>query len=349
MHHRSLSGNSGTWFACRALDRRKTDTNGVTIDGMVGAVSTFAGLFRTGGSASDGSTMLDVARDVRENPQTVRLRDGRQLGYADCGDPDGDPFVVFHGFPNSRPFGALFDAAGRERGLRVIAPERPGFGVSDPAPDRTVADWADDVADLADALSLDSFPVLGISGGGPYAAACAARLPERIDHGGIACGLAPLESVDLRDRLPFLIAKHAKPLAKLSLWSDGRTARKNPDEYLESTVESTAAADADLWRGEVGRVLLESDYEAVSRHGYGPLADELAVFASDWGFDLDSIDVPVFFWYGQADRIVPLSMGLYYIERIPTAEAHVYPDQGHLSIVYDNETEILDALVDGQR
>ncbi|WP_049898366.1 alpha/beta fold hydrolase [Halococcus agarilyticus] len=316
---------------------------------MVDAAGTIAELFGSDEATPAGATMLDVARDIRANPRTIDCRDGRQLGYADCGDPDGDPLLVFHGFPNSRPFGALFDAAGRERGLRIIAPERPGFGVSDPAPDRAVADWADDVADLADALGLDSFPVLGISGGGPYAAACAARLPERIERAGIACGLAPLDSVAWRDRLPFLIARHAKPLAKLSLWSDGRTARRNPEAYLESTVESTAAADADLWRGEVGQVLLESDYEAVSRHGYGPLADELAVFAGDWGFDLGSIDVPVFLWYGRADRIVPLSMGLYYAERIPTAEAHVYPDQGHLSIVDDNETGILDALVDGQR
>jgi pimeloyl-ACP methyl ester carboxylesterase len=310
---------------------------------MVDVAGTIAELFGSDGSTAGESTMLDVARNIRANPKTVDCRDGRALGYADCGDPDGDPLLIFHGFPNSRVFGALFDAPARERGLRIIAPERPGFGVSDPDPDRSVADWADDVADLADALDLDSFPVLGVSGGGPYAAACAARLP-RVEHAAIACGLAPLESVALRDRLPFLIAKHARPLARLSLWSDGRTARKNPDAYLETTVESTAAADADLWRGGVGQTLLESDYEAVSRHGYGPLADELAVFASDWEFDLDTIDVPVSLWYGKSDQIVPLSMGLHYTERIPTAEAHVYPNQGHLSIVYDNETAILDAL-----
>ncbi len=287
--------------------------------------------------------MCAVAEHIRGNPRTIECRDGRTLGYADCGDPDGDPFLVFHGFPNSRVFGALFDEVGRENGLRIVAPERSGFGVSDPAPNRTVADWADDVADLARALGFDSFPVLGISGGGPYAAACAARL-SCIERAGIACGLAPLESVGFRDRLPFLVAKHARPLATLSLWSDGRTARRTPEKYLESRAETAADADAEYWRDEVGRTLLKATLEASHHHGYGPLAEELAVFARDWEFDLDTIEVPVFLWYGKADRIVPLSMGFHYTERIPTAEAHFYPNQGHLAAIEKNKPAMLDAL-----
>ncbi|EMA46179.1 alpha/beta fold hydrolase [Halococcus saccharolyticus] len=310
---------------------------------MVDVAGTIAGLFGTNGPESDGSAMLDVARDIRANPRTIDCRDGRQLGYADCGDPDGDPLVVFHGFPNSRVFGALFDAPARERGLRILAPERPGLGVSDPLPDRTVADWTEDVADLADALDLGSFPVLGVSGGGPYAAACAACLP-RTERAGIVCGLAPLESVEFGDRLPFLIAEHARPLATLSLWSDGLSVRRNPEEYLASRAETAADVDEEHWKGEIGWTLLESGREATAHHGYGPLANELAVFADDWGFDLDAVDVPTYLWYGKADRIVPVSMGLHYADRIPTAEAHVYPDYGHLSTVEENEAAILDAL-----
>jgi pimeloyl-ACP methyl ester carboxylesterase len=296
------------------------------------------------GSDGEERTMLDVARDIRENPCTIECRDGRALGYADCGDPAGDPLVVFHGFPNSRVFGALFDRVGRERGLRIIAPERPGLGVSDPKPDRTVADWADDVADLADALALDSFPVLGVSGGGPYAAACAAEL-SHVERAAIVCGLAPLESVGFGDRLPFLFAEHARPLATLSLWSDGRAARKNPEQYLASRAEASADVDEKHWRGEMGQVLLESGREAVSRHGYGPLTTDLAVPTREWGFDLAAIDTPTSLWYGKADHIVPLSMGFHYAERIPTAETHIYPNQGHLSVVERNEGQILDSLV----
>jgi pimeloyl-ACP methyl ester carboxylesterase len=255
--------------------------------------------------------------------------------------------MVFHGFPNSRVFGALYDRAGRERGLRVIAPERPGIGVSDPLPNRTVADWPADVADLADALDLDSFPVLGVSGGGPYAAACAADLP-RVERAAIVCGLAPLESVGLGDRLPFVLAEHVRPLATLSLWADGRRARKDPEGYLAERAAEAAGVDAERWRGELGHTLLESGREAVSRHGYGPLVTDLAVPARKWGVDLEAIDVPTFLWYGKRDHIVPLSMGFHYAERIPTAETHIYPNQGHLSAIDENEPAILDALAGGR-
>ena len=289
--------------------------------------------------------MLDVAREIRTNPRTVECRDGRALGYADCGDPAGDPLLVFHGFPNSRVFGALFDRTGRERGLRIIAPERPGLGVSDPKPDRTVADWSADVADLATALDLDSFPVLGVSGGGPYAAACAADC-SNVERAAIVCGLAPLESVGLGDRLPFLLAEHARPLAMLSLWADGRRARKSPEEYLAARAAASATMDEKRWRGEIGQVLLESGLEATAHHGYGPLTTDLAVPAREWGIDLAAIDVPVSLWYGKSDHIVPLSMGTHYTEAIPTAESHVYPNQGHLSVVDENEERILDSLTD---
>ncbi|EMA42274.1 hypothetical protein C448_11076 [Halococcus morrhuae DSM 1307] len=288
-------------------------------------------------------TMVDVAREIRDTPHTIDCRDGRVLGYADCGDPAGDPVVVFHGFPNSRVFGALFDRIGRERGLRIVAPERPGIGLSDPLPERTVADWPADVADLADALGLDSFPVLGVSGGAPYAAACAATLP-RVDRAAIACGLAPLGSVGFGDRLPFLLAEHARPLATLSLWADGRAARRDPEGYLAAQAEETADVDGERWRGEMGRVLLESSLEATAHHGSGLLVTDLAVPAREWGFDLGAIDVPTSLWYGKADRIVPLSMGIHYTEAIPTAEAHIYSGQGHLSTIDENEERIFDTL-----
>ena len=110
----------------------------------------------------------------------LRLSDGRALGYAQYGDPEGRPLFFSHGTPGSRTLAQLFDAGARRDGVRLIAPERPGFGRSDFLPDRTFADWPDDVSELADALGFDRFAVAGSSGGGPYAAACAWKLPERL-------------------------------------------------------------------------------------------------------------------------------------------------------------------------
>jgi pimeloyl-ACP methyl ester carboxylesterase len=295
---------------------------------------------------SDGPPDLPtLCEDVAENPRVVSLPDGRNLGYADCGDPDGDPLVVFHGFPNSRVFGALFDAAGREHGVRILAPERPGLGVSDPDPGRTLLDWPADVTAFLDALDVDRAPMLGVSGGGPYALACAHEIPDRLPRVGVAVGLGPVSSVGLRDRLPFLLARLVPPVVRLQLYRDGRQARTDPEASLAERAEMTAPADGDYWRGEIGRALLESGLEA-RRQGNGPLVTELAIYGRPWGFDPEAIDTPVALWYGRDDRIVPVEMGFHLARAIPTAESHFYPDLGHVSTVERNEDPIVRWLLD---
>jgi len=289
--------------------------------------------------------LLERCREIREHPRTVTLPDGRDLGYAACGDPDGDPLVVFHGFPNSRVFGALFDAAGREHGIRVLAPERPGIGVSDPDPGRTLRDWPADVAAFLDAVDVDRAPVLGVSGGGPYALACAHETPDRTLRVGVAVGLAPASSVGLRDRLPFLLARLAPPLVRLRLYRDGKQSRDDPEAALAERAELAAPADGDYWRGEVGRALLENGLEA-RRQGNGPLVTELAIYGRPWGFDLGAIDVPVALWYGRDDRIVPVEMGFHLARAIPTAASQFYPDLGHVSTIERNEETIVRWLLD---
>jgi pimeloyl-ACP methyl ester carboxylesterase len=126
--------------------------------------------------------------------QKIRLRDGRNLGFAEYGIPKGIPIVYFHGWPSSR----LEPYAGRDicakMGVRLIAPDRPGFGLSDFQPRRTMVDFTNDVLELADNLDLQRFAALGVSGGGPYAAACAARIPGRMTATLLVCSVAPANS-----------------------------------------------------------------------------------------------------------------------------------------------------------
>ncbi len=292
----------------------------------------------------DDSEMVQLAEELAANPETVTVRDGREIGYADVGDPDGTPLVVFHGFPNSRVFGALFDRVGREHGVRVVAPERPGMGVSTPDPDRALVDWPDDVADVADALGIDTFAVLGISGGGPYAVATAALCPVRVERAAIACGLAPMASVGLRERLWYYAARVAPPASKLGLRLLSHQVVRDREGFLEDAADSAAPADGPLWRGEVGRTLHASMLESSRHHGLDPLVHETAIYGRPWGFDLGDVEVPTHLWYGKADTIVPVEMGLYLARHVPTAEAHIYPDLGHLSVVEHNEAEIVAAL-----
>jgi len=308
------------------------------------AISTRIGRADEARTADDESAILDLADEIAANPQTVELRDGRTLGYAEVGDPGGKPLVFFHGFPNSRVLAALFDEVGREEGIRVIAPERPGMGISDPDPDRVLTDWPADVSDLVDELGIEQFAVLGISGGGPYVAVTAAKLPDRVERAGIVCGVGPMASVGVRERLWYYLARFLPAGSKLAIWLLARQARGDREEFLEEMASDATPSDEELWTGPVGQVIHASMIESIRHHGLDPLVTETAIYGSPWGFALDEIEVPVTLWYGKADVLVPPEMGLYLAREIPTAESHIYPDLDHLATVDENETEIFRTL-----
>jgi pimeloyl-ACP methyl ester carboxylesterase len=127
----------------------------------------------------------------------IRLGDGRTLGIVECGDPGGIPVLYFHGFPGSRLEVHLADRSAARLNVRLIGIDRPGYGISDFKPGRILIDWPDDVTELADQFGLGRFGVMGISGGGPYAAACAHNIPNRLTAVGIGCGLGPIDPADV--------------------------------------------------------------------------------------------------------------------------------------------------------
>lgn len=135
--------------------------------------------------------MDTLPKNNQHGYSSLSLPDGRKLAYSEYGDSHGKPVIYFHGFPGSRVEGLLMDAVAKRLGLRIVAPDRPGFGRSDFQAGRRLSGWQKDVASLADALSFERFSVLGISGGGPYVLACAEQLAERIDKASIVCGLGP--------------------------------------------------------------------------------------------------------------------------------------------------------------
>src|SRR5512136_1886359 len=128
----------------------------------------------------------------RQDFNSIQLPDGRKLSYAEYGDPQGIPVFFFHGFPGSRYDGEYSGQVAAEMGIRLIAPDRPGMGYSDFQPNRLLLDWPADVCRLADSLGLDKFGVLGYSGGGPHALACAHRIPERLTTVGVMAGVGPV-------------------------------------------------------------------------------------------------------------------------------------------------------------
>lgn len=279
--------------------------------------------------------------------RTIRLRDGRRLGYAEWGDAEGRPLLYFHGWPGSRVEARLADEAARERNIQLIAIDRPGMGLSDYQPRRTLIHWPDDVVELAAALGLDRFAVLGISGGTPYAAACAWKLSQRLTGVGIVSGLAPVQvpgvlaGMGQQNRLAFQVVGRLGVLRRLLMAKSAVSVRRHPDRVLEIGV--AAAVDKKyLDRPDVRRVLVESLSEAYRSGSRGP-AWEMGLYARPWGFRLEDIPAPVYLSHGEQDANHPVAMGLHLASAIPECQATFHPGEGHLHFV-DRLPEIFAAV-----
>jgi pimeloyl-ACP methyl ester carboxylesterase len=282
-----------------------------------------------------------------EVDRTIELSDGRRLGYAEFGDRAGAPVMYFHGWPGARVEGRLGDDAARASGVRLIAIDRPGMGLSAFQPARGLLDWPNDVVEAAASLGLDRFAVLGISGGGPYAAACACKLPDRLMCAGIVSSLAPFDvrgaiaSMGRRNRLTFQLVQHLSVLRRVLMARVAWSVSRRPERILESGV--TAAVDKQyLERQDVRKILGESLCEAFRAGSRGP-AWEMGLYTRPWGFRPEEIRTPVHLWHGEQDVNAPISMGRYLATSIPGCRATFYPGEAHLHFV-DRLPEILTAL-----
>jgi pimeloyl-ACP methyl ester carboxylesterase len=285
--------------------------------------------------------------EVPSTDRTIRLPDGRGLGYAEWGDGGGRPLLFFHGWPGSRLEARLGEEAARTKGVRLIAVDRPGMGLSDYQPGRTLADWPDDVLQLAAAMGLDRFAVLGISGGGPYAAVCAWKLSRKLSRAGIVSCLAPVDvagvmaGMSWQNRLAFQVVGRQAVLRRALFGVTAVSVRRHPDRVLDRGLG--AAVDKKyLGRPEVRNVLVESLSEAF-RTGSRGAAWEMGLYARPWGFRLGEIRTPVCLWHGEQDANAPVAMGRYLASAIPDCQAAFYPEEGHLHFI-DRLPEIFDAL-----
>lgn len=278
---------------------------------------------------------------------TLRLEDGRLLGYARYGDPEGRPVFYFHGFPGSRLEARLADRVAARLGVHLIAVDRPGFGLSDFKPRRTIFEWPDDVVKIADALGINRFATIGVSGGGPYAAACALRIPQRLTAVGIVCGLSPLDTLESTDQiirqnhLTFFLGRRLPWLARISLWRIAYQVRRNPEGILARMIAGLPDPDkAVLARPEVKTTMEENVVEAF-RSGSRGAACELLLYTRPWGFLLKDIATRIDLWHGEQDASVPPTMGRYQACTIPDCHAIFCPDEGHFSLVINHMEEIL--------
>jgi pimeloyl-ACP methyl ester carboxylesterase len=249
-------------------------------------------------------------------PEFFRL-DGRRLAYATYGDPDGRPVLFCHGTPGSRVLGRLLDAPAAQRGVRVIAPDRPGIGRSDPHP-VGIGDWPADVEALLAHLDVQSSGVVGFSGGAPFALACG-RL-DRVEWVSLVSGAGPPDIGDagltqrafgsLARTVPWLLS----PLFRLQR---AVLARRDPDAALALVADDRPETDA-LSSDDVAR-LVKADLLESTANGPGGVVRELGLLAKPWPLDLGSIAVPVTLFQGQRDTNVAPATGETLARTLPDA------------------------------
>ncbi len=284
----------------------------------------------------------------------IRLPDRRRLAYAEYGDRTGVPVFVFHGLPGSRLGWSMLPDSSLPAAARIVAPDRPGYGASDPNPGRTLLQWATDVEALADSLGIGKFAIVGISGGGPGALACAWKMPERLTAVGIVSSPAPTNAPGVFEGMSGtnrFFMKLAWYLPRLSSWNIRFLAsmiRRNPRRYIDTMKSKMHDVDrAVLDRTEIQKMLVADFGEAVRGGAEGMVDDMVANHGRPWGFPLREIETDVLSWSCELDRSVPPAMGAYLSRAVPSCQARFVTGAGHLWILI-HLREVLDAVTGGQ-
>jgi pimeloyl-ACP methyl ester carboxylesterase len=279
--------------------------------------------------------------------------DGRRLDVRIHG-PEAGPIVIDQtGTPSDGRLHAETVEAGAERGLRHVSYARPGYAASDRDSRRSVADCAADVAAIADTLGIERFYVVGGSGGGPHALACAALLPNRVIAAATIAGAAPhdAEGLDWREGMgeenveEMELAEQGADALKPWMEAQVEEMREStPDDLLKILGDLVSEPDRAALTGDYARESHASLLASVSNGVFGWLDDDLA-FVRGWGFELDSIRVPVSIWHGRQDRFVPVSHGEWLAANVPCARSHLLEGEGHISLSRHRYGDVLDELL----
>ena len=273
---------------------------------------------------------------VTSDDHLLELADGRTIGYATWGDPEGSPVFVGHGTPGSRldRYAALDDPEWvSRRRVRFIGVDRPGYGYSNPWPEANLLDCAGDFVRVAEDLGLERFAALGVSGGAPYVIALGALAPEALGRVALVSGA----DVGMDEEAPEELAAE--------LGEEARMLRENPDEWYAGFAAEVPEVDRRvLERPEVRAIAIEMFQEAV-RQGAVGWVDDVLRLGRPWPFRLDEIGAEVSFHHGEDDTNVPPQHAKDLAEGIPGSRLRLYPGEGHISILDRPIKEIMETLL----
>lgn len=280
---------------------------------------------------------LDIDRPKLEG--NVLVGSDRRLGFAEFGDPQGRPIFWLHGTPGARRQIPLEARSFAEKNrIRLIGVDRPGIGSSTPHEYRKVIDFAQDLRTIADTLGIDKMQIIGLSGGGPYTLGCAAAMPDRVVAVGVLGGVAPTRGADrigggVMGKVGLPVAPVLERVGTpLSLVATGLIRLIKPVAEPALYLYASISPEGDrrlLVRPEFKAMFLDDLLNGSRKQLAAPFAD-VVVFARDWGFRLDEVKVPVRWWHGDCDHIVPFEHGKHVVALLPDAEFYPLPGESHL-------------------
>jgi pimeloyl-ACP methyl ester carboxylesterase len=312
-----------------------------------------------------------MSTQARQN-QTFNLPDGRQLGYAEYGDRNGTPLLYFHGYPSCRLEAYVIDDLARRKKVRLLSLDRPGFGLSTPQPNRCILDWPRDVSNFAKGMQLSRFAIMGLSGGGPYALACAHALPKEslVGVGLFASGppwVAGAHHNSLYRRVASAMATYwpgglrliFDGLVGVSKWllHAGPVARRI-DHWLEKEDEKKEVEDQGLNKETASKLisrkttaerrleLMHALLEEPFAQGGKAAVDEAKLLSSvDWGFSFEEVKCnPVRIWHGAKDTNAPVAMIRYMVQRLPHCIYREFQDDTHYTMFKHLEGAIAEII-----
>jgi pimeloyl-ACP methyl ester carboxylesterase len=275
---------------------------------------------------------------------SLSLPDGRTLGYTEYGDPYGIPVLAFHGVPGTRLMYRPADGAARRNGLRLIAVDRPGFGLSTPQPGRRLGDCRSDVAILIGALKCDRFAVVAISGGGPFAVLTAAAFRDRVSALALVSPMGPIRDlhghvdINLANRLFFLRFARRRRVVRVASGLSNLLFRTAPSFQYDAFVAGLPPSDREILREpRLKAQVIEDVQESLVQGGSG-FRDDLRIFSEPWGFDVAQVAASTVLWQGLADTIVPVDVALALGAAIPGCRIQRIAGAGHFWIYRNFDT-----------
>ena len=280
--------------------------------------------------------MRNVERPALEG--TVAVRDGRRLSFAEYGSPRGAAIVWMHGTPGARrqiPLEVRAYALAND--LRIIGIDRPGIGSSTPHLYDSIGDWTGDLELLLDALAIDTCHLIGLSGGGPYVLAAGAKLPHRVHGVGVLGGVVPTTGPDAADGGVIQLAVRLAPFLQvtrvplgIALTQAIRLVRPLAGTGLDLYAAFQPPGDKNLLSRPEFKAMFLDDLLNGSRFQTSAPVNDLLLFTRDWGFSAADVTVPVRWWHGDDDHIVPFRHGRYLVDRLPDATLTTIDGESHL-------------------